>query len=1427
MSFVGALFNKPEAPRPLLELSFSTDEPRKLIIGKTGIGGKFVFHGLSDHNDRNDNKDMTRVIVLAGHRCNRITRIWGDGELVRSTPLVHGTRTQIPHFREGSDQHVWMTFYDGRPGQAADSFLRGRTVRPVNWPSNATLSGCAYVVVTMRHDADVLTTPVDFIFEVEGARLYDRRKDSSVGGLGTQRWDNPNSWTYTNNPAVAADHYQLGMVGGANNDRLIFGMGRQSWQVPYDEFAANANVCDEVVLGEARYAANGVLSAGDDHKENITKLATAMAARPFDVGGRIFIRPQQARTIKLTLTDADLVGGTEFDLITNPGGSELVNTIRGTFRDPVERYTSNDYPLVEDAELISRDGRAFEDTLDLDLETSERRAQRLASIELEVQKRRDKINEQYMPIANVLDVGDWFERVSTLRGDVTKIYEVISKTVNIDLTVDIEARETDPSVTAFGADQARPVERPDPLPPLTISRPDPPISTAEGVPDISVGAELPSATITITTPTESTYEEIEYYEVEYGLSNELTGSALGIVAGQEQQASFINSNQTTLPLKGLIPGQTYVYRIRVIADNRPSDWSDYQIFTAPSVLISTRSRTADDAIALGGTAAQILIDGVEANAQGVADLVETFGSTASSAISAAAAAASAGASQTAQTNAEAARDLAETAKTNAETAEQSASAALELSVSTARAQLPSTFEDADLYFTDQLAGDPDTRDGVFSDDRHTPVTDEDGIGIRTHGEHWIMTKGVLPLVVGNTYRIRGRAKMVQAPTNGAGYNVGFRRLNQEFNVGTTRENTSVNIIDNGELVAFENTVTATQGDWDSGARFFRAQLVPNGLTGITDGDGIYHTYFFEFRDITSEFGAEQSAIASAASAVAAGVSETAAVQSANVAETSRLAADTARSNAESSESAASTSETNAAGSASAAATSASLAATSEGNADISASAAANSAITAQSSADDAESHAQTASTERIAAEAARDNAETSATASADSAATASASETASNQSATAAQTAQTAAETAEAGASISAGHAATSETSADGSAAAAAVSETNAAQSENDAGNSAIAAASSETAAATSATAAETFAMSSETSSISASSSAGSASASETASAASATAADGSAVAAAQSATETASIVGDQDARITVVETTAASLEGYASSRYSISVGANGEAAGLTIRTAGSGQVTTSDFTLSADRLIFEADGEVIWFSDTSGLTMNRAIRFIGGGTAGNPDTMYVLGNGFGLNNDLLEWFGPYSATLDAASVSNGSRAKDIQGNTYLNGAQEGASPITASETTLNGTPAEITSIGANGNSREVSMSYSRTGSRFYLSSTDPGNQTYSAGSASIRLENAENGGSYTVVHTANVMGTITRMVGAFDFEFGSYPVSEIFSMNASFLHVFTSNAASTYNNRTVRDSENLPSIGGASWSFSNANLSVSVFEAA
>lgn len=601
MAFVGRLFGAGRRPEPQpLRLSLRTDEARKLIIGRAGTAGAFGFHGVSPRPaifDRNNNDFLHQVILLAGHRCNRLTRVWGDGELVMSRPLQHGVETEIPNYRDGRRARLWLTYFDGRPNQTANPVMTGSNIRPVRWGANDRLRGMAYVSVRAQFDRDVLTSPPDFIFEVEGAPLYDRRKDSSAGGSGTQRWGNPSTWVYTDNPAVAADHYQLGMVGGAANEELIFGMGLEPWQVPFSEFQANADLCDERVdVGrfgsQTRYAANGVLSAEADHRDNIRALATAMAAQPFDTGGQIIIRPQQARPVVMTLTDEDLVDGARYELDPTPSGTDLVNTVRGTYREPASRHNEEDYPRVEDAEQVSQDGRPFEHTLDLVLETNAMRAQRLASIELEVQKRRDQLTETFMPIANRLKVGDWFERVSNLRGPVSKIYEVESKVTRDDLTVEITGRETDPSVVAFSADQVRPVVLPDPIPPLPAQRPPAPDFTPTPTEREGGGTAGPVVVIEVAPDEEEEeFTAVDFFEVQFGLSNGLLGNDLGIASGQAQILRF-NASDTRFEITGLMPATDYVYRIRAVRNGITGDFGPFIGITTTENLVVTSARGA-------------------------------------------------------------------------------------------------------------------------------------------------------------------------------------------------------------------------------------------------------------------------------------------------------------------------------------------------------------------------------------------------------------------------------------------------------------------------------------------------------------------------------------------------------------------------------------------------------------------------------------------------------------------------------------------------------------------------------------------------------------------------------------------------------------------------------------------------------------------
>lgn len=581
MSFVGRIFGfgfKPDA-QPL-KLNMRVDVPRKLILGKTAHAGDFVFHGLSDQGGKQgegDNGLLHRVIALAGHECSSCTRVWADGDIVRTSPLSHGVRTEIPAFRDGSKARLWITWYDGRSDQTADPFLTDAFILPLRWTSADRLRGISYAVVTMRHDKDVLTTPPEFIFELEGASLYDRRKDSTAGGSGTHRYGVPSTWQYTTNTAVAADHYQLGIVGGENNDALIFGMGLNEWQVPFDEFAANADICDENVFGISRYAVNGILSAEEDHRANISKLSSAMAAKPYDTGGQIIIRPTQARNVVMTITDDDLVDVSKAGLDPTPSGTDLINFVRGKYKDATAKYNDADYPPAKDETLIARDGRPFEHTLDLPLETNPERAQRIAAIELESQKQRIRINEHYMPIANQLNVGDWFLRVSNLRGPVTKVYEVEDKRVGLDLTVEITARETDPSVTAWGENQAIPVQPVASFSALTGVRPDAPIAIVTAAEKTVGGVTLPIISISI--EDSEGIDNIDCFEVQYGDSNGQAGEDLDFGAQTVAIAKFENTQTRAFELAALFPATDYALRFRSVRNDIVGDWGALQSTT--------------------------------------------------------------------------------------------------------------------------------------------------------------------------------------------------------------------------------------------------------------------------------------------------------------------------------------------------------------------------------------------------------------------------------------------------------------------------------------------------------------------------------------------------------------------------------------------------------------------------------------------------------------------------------------------------------------------------------------------------------------------------------------------------------------------------------------------------------------------------------
>ncbi|WP_300396686.1 phage tail protein [Henriciella sp.] len=565
-------------------------DPRELVLGRFAKTGSFV----AAWTHQQQNKSLTRIYAIADHRINKLDKVWINGDLLINTALTHGVRTEITALRSGGPR-AWITFYDGRPDQTADSFLQ--SVEPT-WTSAHRLRGVAYVIIDHRWDSD-LANSYDYRFGGEGAKLYDRRLDTTAGGSGSQRWDDPSTWAYTANAMVAADHYRSGIRIMSGSTAMWFGVGEAPDAVPYAEFEALADHCDENVTLKAggtqkRYEVNGVLSASDDHAKNLEKIARQMAARAIDQGGRIAFRPPIERTPVITLTDGDLKRGTES--VADPGGliDDMVNTLSGRFINPANDYKKDDYPEVSISAYVDDDNGEIGDTLDLDLEISGERSQRIAKLKIEDSRRIFQLTETYTVKARVIEPGEWFVRESVIRGFPSgKTFVADEVTRFRDGSIEVVATEIDPDQLVWDEETAVDLSEPPSFPQLSLPDIDPPTITVSAVELGTSGNLTPGIQLDVTLPADLDDIIADRTEMEYGFSD---GASSPGISGESFVLDF-DPRRSTLIYAGFQPSRDYVFRFRGVESRgddgkRYGDWSDFQEVTTTANATATSSGSA-------------------------------------------------------------------------------------------------------------------------------------------------------------------------------------------------------------------------------------------------------------------------------------------------------------------------------------------------------------------------------------------------------------------------------------------------------------------------------------------------------------------------------------------------------------------------------------------------------------------------------------------------------------------------------------------------------------------------------------------------------------------------------------------------------------------------------------------------------------------
>jgi hypothetical protein len=318
-----------------------------IIYGRRRMGGLLTFfHG------KKIGKQHYRyfVIACAGHRCKGVAQWLLNDEAV----LVNaGTGLVQSGTYAGS---AWLWFQRGLANETANSTFVAEC--DGRWTSAHKGNGVAAIYAKFKLTDDVVQAGMPNITAVIDGR--DEIFDPRTGTTG-----------HTGNAAlVFYDWMSLPREEG--------GFGAYADEIPPASWvSAQANVCDETVDGEARYAIDAVITAGSAPSEIRDVLTVNCAGSYTYSGGKHLMRPGYYVPPTTSLSEDDLAGPIQVSPFLS--GDQAVNEVQGTYIDPGYGYQGQPFG-TQAITPAPADVRQMD--LDLAFITSKRRAERIAKIML-------------------------------------------------------------------------------------------------------------------------------------------------------------------------------------------------------------------------------------------------------------------------------------------------------------------------------------------------------------------------------------------------------------------------------------------------------------------------------------------------------------------------------------------------------------------------------------------------------------------------------------------------------------------------------------------------------------------------------------------------------------------------------------------------------------------------------------------------------------------------------------------------------------------------------------------------------------------------------------------------------------------------------------------------------------------------------------
>lgn len=390
-----------------LDFKADPEAPVPFVIGRTATGGSTVYAEVFG----GDKARFLRFIVAlsAAGPIESVEAPFRSNE----QDVTFSSRNAVGYYHD----KMYMDYKLGAQPETAHTVSIspwGSTPSAV-FDSDHKLSGIATAQWIMRYTQNEYSTGVPTPrWIVNGPPVYDPREDSTYpGGSGTQRYNDPTTWSFTgnDNPYLQALTWCLGHQ---SNGEIVMGAGIPWAGIDVAAFVEGANVADA-----NGWTCGGIAYSSENKWAILESMLRAGGGKPMRLGAKVSCVVSTPRVSIATLTSADIDGTLEINGA--PGRRDRFNTARYRYRDEDFDWEFIQADPVSISAAVTEDGETRTKEIDFGLVQDKDQGAQLAAYDILDSREIGPIKFPTIPKWMALKPGDCI----TLDDDIFGTYKLV------------------------------------------------------------------------------------------------------------------------------------------------------------------------------------------------------------------------------------------------------------------------------------------------------------------------------------------------------------------------------------------------------------------------------------------------------------------------------------------------------------------------------------------------------------------------------------------------------------------------------------------------------------------------------------------------------------------------------------------------------------------------------------------------------------------------------------------------------------------------------------------------------------------------------------------------------------------------------------------------------------------------------------------